>query len=59
MPTDLDTEVKELRDNMTKKFVVSNSALKESKEAIALMKQHHNKQLNKIKELLSESDTQS
>eukprot|EP00957_Ditylum_brightwellii_P097452 7422266-Ditylum_brightwellii.AAC.1 len=57
-PIVLDTEVEELRNDTTKKFAASDSALKELKEVIALMKTHHNEQLSKIKELLSEPDTQ-
>eukprot|EP00957_Ditylum_brightwellii_P199506 15207984-Ditylum_brightwellii.AAC.1 len=57
-PTFLDTEVEELRDDMAKKFAASDYAFKELKEEIVSMKKHHNEQLSKIKELLSELDTQ-
>eukprot|EP00957_Ditylum_brightwellii_P188671 14362465-Ditylum_brightwellii.AAC.1 len=43
---------------MAKKFAASDSAFRALKDAIALMKKHHNEQLSEIKELLSESDTQ-
>eukprot|EP00957_Ditylum_brightwellii_P070904 5388414-Ditylum_brightwellii.AAC.1 len=57
-PTVLDTEVEELRDDTAKKFAASDSAFKELKEAIALMKKHHNEHLSEMKELLSKLDTQ-